>query len=231
MTSSKFCVFCGCHPQGKTKEHIIPKWLIELTGDPGRKAYFGFSKNFDADPKHRKYAFDQFTFLRDESISIDGVHFFGGTMWTNFNGGNAEAMRTAQMQMNDFRLIRKADHSPLLPSDTISLHDHYVQKLLAWFDEDLAGPRVVVSHHAPVINPRTQYMGSPLMPAFNSLDMQAIIEKHQLDLWIYGHTHECDDQAIGKTRIVSNQLGYPNRRGGFECAGFDERGKEIEIKK
>lgn len=121
--------------------------------------------------------------------------------------------------------------SPLLPSDTISFHDQYVQKLLAWFNEDLAGPCVVVSHHAPVINPRTQYMGNTLMPAFNSLDMQAIIEKHQPDLWIYGHTHECDDQAIGKTRIVSNQLGYPNRRGGFECAGFDERGKEIEIKK
>ena len=62
MTSSKFCVFCGCRPQGKTKEHIIPRWLIELTGDPSREAYFGFSKNFDADPKHRKYAFDQFTF-------------------------------------------------------------------------------------------------------------------------------------------------------------------------
>ncbi|HOO82866.1 MAG TPA: hypothetical protein PK513_10230 [Alphaproteobacteria bacterium] len=61
--------------------------------------------------------------------------------------------------------------------------------------------------------------------------MQDIIEKHQPDLWIYGHTHECDDQAIGKTRIISNQLGYPNRHGGFECAGFDERGKEIEIKK
>ncbi len=173
----------------------------------------------------------QVHFLRDESLNIDGVHFFGGTMWTNFNGGNTEAMRTAQMQMNDFRLIRKADHSPFLPSDTISFHDRYVQKLLAWFDEDLAGPRVVVFHHAPVINPRTQYMGSPLVPAFNSLDMQAIIEKHQPDLWIYGHTHECDEQAIGKTRIVSNQLGYPNRRGGFECAGFDERGKEIEIKK
>jgi len=168
-------------------------------------------------------------FLRDESISIDGVHFFGGTMWTHFNAGDLKAMETAHYQMNDFRLIKKSDGSPLLPSDTLQLHDHYVEKMVEWFKADLSGPRIVISHHAPVINPRTQYMGSPLMPAFNSLDMQDIIEKHQPDLWIYGHTHECDDQTIGKTRIISNQLGYPNRRGGFECAGFDEDGKEVEV--
>ena len=145
-------------------------------------------------------------------------------------GRDLQTMETAHYQMNDFRLIRKADSS-FLPSDTLALHERYVEKLLAWFEEYLSGPRVVISHHAPVINPRTQYMGSPLMPAFNSLDMQEIIEQHRPDLWIYGHTHECDDQTLGKTWIVSNQLGYPDRRGGFECAGFDERGMEIEVKK
>ena len=49
------------------------------------------------------------------------------------------------------------------------------------------------------------------MFAFNSLDMTDIIKKHQPDLWVYGHTHECDDQTIGKTRIISNQLGYPDK--------------------
>jgi hypothetical protein len=38
------------------------------------------------------------------------------------------------------------------------------------------------------------------MPAFNSLDMILVIEKYQPALWVYGHTHECDDQMIGKTR-------------------------------
>ena len=133
--------------------------------------------------------------------------------------------------MNDFKLIKKEQGLPLLPSDTIKLHETYVEKLKSWFAQDLSGPRVVISHHAPVINPRSQYLGSPLMPAFNSLDMQDIIEHYQPDLWIYGHTHECDDQTIGKTRIVSNQMGYPNRRGGFECIGFDERGLEVKIER
>lgn len=57
----KFCVFCGKKPQSKTKEHIIPKWLIELTGDPNRKAFFGFDLIPDK-PRMRTYAFDSFSF-------------------------------------------------------------------------------------------------------------------------------------------------------------------------
>ena len=38
------------------------------------------------------------------------------------------------------------------------------------------GKRVVISHHAPVVNPNTQHGNSPYMPAYNSLDMLPIIE-------------------------------------------------------
>ncbi|MEQ1704624.1 MAG: hypothetical protein ABL867_01465 [Rickettsiales bacterium] len=59
--------------------------------------------------------------------------------------------------------------------------------------------------------------------------MVPIIEKYQPALWVYGHTHECDDQMVGRTRIISNQRGYPDRTGGFECAGFDKAGLMVEI--
>jgi hypothetical protein len=50
-------------PQEKTKEHVVPRWLIELTGDPQRSAYFGINKQAlkSTDPK-RSFAFDQFVF-------------------------------------------------------------------------------------------------------------------------------------------------------------------------
>ncbi len=101
--------------------------------------------------------------------------------------------------------------------------------MLNWFGKNLSGPRVVISHNAPVINPNSKYKGGPLTPAFNSLDMVEIIETHQPALWVYGHTHECDDQTIGQTRIISNQLGYPGNFGGFECKDFDEAGLPVEI--
>jgi hypothetical protein len=67
------------------------------------------------------------------------------------------------------------------------------------------------------------------MPAFNSLDIVEIIETHQPALWVDGRTHECDDQTIGQTRIISNQLGYPGNLGRFECKDFDEAGLPVEV--
>ena len=89
--------------------------------------------------------------------------------------------------------------------------------------------RAWLSANAPVINPNSKFKGGPLTPAFNSLDMVEIIETHQPALWVYGHTHECDDQMIGRTRIISNQLGYSGSCGGFECKDFDEAGLPVEV--
>jgi predicted phosphodiesterase len=167
--------------------------------------------------------------LNNSDFVLDDVHFFGGTMWTDFDGSNQNAMRNAWSAMNDFRQILSASGQFLLPSDTVKMHDIFKEKLIAWLEKNHDKKRVVISHHAPVTNPNTKHGNSNLQPAFNSLDMVEIIEKYQPDLWVYGHTHECDDQMIGKTRIVSNQLGYPNNYDGFECEGFNESGCKIEL--
>jgi hypothetical protein len=124
-------------------------------------------------------------------------------------------------------LLRFGERS--LGWDSVALHRNFASKLLSWFIKDLSGPRVVISHTAPVINPNSKFKDSSLRPAFNSLDMMEIIETYQPDLWVYGHTHECDDQMIGKTRIISNQLGYPNNYSGFECKDFDGAGLPVDI--
>lgn len=173
--------------------------------------------------------FPNVTFLQDEAVTLEGVHFFGGTMWTDFSGGNAKAMLEARAQMNDFRLIRQSDDVTLTPEHTVELHKAFTEKLAAWFAEPLSGVRVVITHHAPEVNPNTKYGGSLLMPAFNSLDMIEVIDTHQPALWVYGHTHECDDHQRGNTRIISNQLGYPSGGGGYECRGFDPAGMPITL--
>jgi len=169
-------------------------------------------------------------FLQDEAVTIDGVQFFGGTMWTDFAAASASAMTAARRMMNDFRYIMSPAGRPLLPSETVQLHEIFVNKMLTWFEQDLSGSRLVITHHAPVVNPDTKHGDSPLSPAFNSLDMVEIIKKYQPRLWIYGHTHECDNQLIGKTQIISNQSGYPTRDGGYECEPFDDAGLMVEIK-
>lgn len=55
----KLCVFCGQAPERKTKEHVLPSWLIELTGDPGRVARFGHRK--EKGLPERQFSFSAFT--------------------------------------------------------------------------------------------------------------------------------------------------------------------------
>lgn len=167
--------------------------------------------------------------LQNESITIGDIHFFGGTMWTDFCGNNNQMMVSAKQQMNDYRFIMKTNKQILQPYDTIDFHEIFKKKLLKWLNKSLNGPRVIITHHAPVINPNTRYKNSILEGAFNSSDMFTIIEKYQPRLWVYGHTHECDDHMIGKTQIISNQLGYYRYNGNYECMNFDPLGIPIDL--
>jgi hypothetical protein len=36
LTDKRLCVFCGKTPNTKTREHVVPHWLLETTGDPNR---------------------------------------------------------------------------------------------------------------------------------------------------------------------------------------------------
>lgn len=168
--------------------------------------------------------------LLDEPTTIDGVNFFGGTMWTDFNRVSNRAMVAAEEGMSDYRLIVNPDGSPFRPEDSIQLHEEFHGKLREWFNTpNNGGPRVVVTHHAPCMNPNTAYRGSPIWPAFNSLDMIPIMEEYCPDLWIYGHTHENDVRRFVHTQIVSNQRGYPRPDGSNECRNFREDGVPTEL--
>ena len=41
MNNKKFCVFCGKIPDKKNREHVLPQWLLKMTGDPKRVVDFG----------------------------------------------------------------------------------------------------------------------------------------------------------------------------------------------
>lgn len=194
-------------------EYYTKKPMLE-----GEERFFDFIKTHQPN----------IAWLYNDSLTISNAEFFGGTMWTNF-AHSPLAIMTAKQQMNDYRWIYKSKTRRLQPEDTIKFHNEFNQKLISWLEENKDKKRVVITHHAPCRNPNSKFKGSALEPAFNSLEMVAIIEKYQPELWIYGHTHECDDQIIGKTRIVSNQFGYAGRLGNPECEGFDPNRILIEI--
>lgn len=87
VSSKANCVFCGRKPEKKSREHIIPQWLIKKTGDPKRQAFFGMpicdrdeegvytkinAPNSDnVDTKARVFSFDNFTFPACEKCNGD----------------------------------------------------------------------------------------------------------------------------------------------------------------
>lgn len=38
---AQFCVFCGNKPEGKNAEHVLPQWLMAMTGKKSRPCYMG----------------------------------------------------------------------------------------------------------------------------------------------------------------------------------------------
>src|ERR1700722_3647425 len=66
--NQKHCIFCGKKPKNKNKEHVLPRWLLKLTGDPNRNVYLGRDWSKPTIPK-REYSFNNFTFPACEACN------------------------------------------------------------------------------------------------------------------------------------------------------------------
>ena len=74
--------------------------------------------------------------------------------------------------------------------------------------ESTAKHKVVITHHVPSFQlSAPEFEGSTLNGAF-TVELEDYIKDCGIDYWIYGHSHRNIEKTIGKTRCVSNQLGY-----------------------
>jgi hypothetical protein len=161
-------------------DQILRKWKKPVLYVTGNHEYYTRRPMSEEDNRFKAWLKAKHPHVKLlQEVRIGGVNFFGGTMWTDFNGGDLRAMETASSQMNDYRLIYNPGETPFTPADSIALHKNFASKLLNWFGKSLRGSRVVISHNAPVINPNSKYKGGPLTPAFDSLDMVEIIQTHR----------------------------------------------------
>jgi predicted phosphodiesterase len=148
--------------------------------------------------------------LQNDTVTVDGVTFIGATLWTDFDlFGDAEyAMMAAGESMNDYRKIRLRNYElRLRPKDTLKRHMESRDFIARELRKSKVGPRVVVTHMGPHPDAARRGFERDISSAAYTSDCSDLMAMG-VDLWIYGHTHETRDIAVGGTRLVTNQKGY-----------------------
>ena len=69
---NKFCIFCGNKPDQKTKEHIIPQWLIKMTDHKERKTVFGIRDKGQINFPWMQYTFPSCKVCNENYSDLEG---------------------------------------------------------------------------------------------------------------------------------------------------------------
>lgn len=157
--------------------------------------------------------------LDDNLIEIEGVRFFGTTLWTDLAGRNEDALERIRRGMGEYffaKMRRAIDDgeiaiTKLLPADTLAAHDRAVNALRR-LSANPDRPTVVVSHHAPSVkglNPL--HMGNGLDGAFASELDDVIACMTNTPFWVHGHTHIRKKYRIGNTTVLANCRGLDGK--------------------
>lgn len=172
------------------------------------------------------------TVLDNQVIDIEGVLFFGATLWTNL-GDRTEAEITALRKgMGEYFFVKTRTDAPDQPLAKVTPKDTHRAHETAWAslrEAVTAEPRrqtVVITHHAPSrlgLNPR--FTGNGLDPAYASNLDEEIATFENVPVWVHGHTHIARTYRVGNTVMRSNALGFAAKGGaapGFSVkAHFD----------
>ena len=171
---------------------------------PGNHEYYYFDITQKSGCINEKIR-DNVFLVNNISVKHENLKFIFTTLWTNINPAN---QWTIQRSMSDFQVIKYKEEL-FTPFHYNQLH----QESLKFLKQELkkAGPekKVVVSHHVPTfLNYPEIYKGDVLNEGFG-VELFDLIEKSKINYWIFGHHHQnIDGFTIGKTKLVTNQLGY-----------------------
>jgi hypothetical protein len=187
----------------------------------GNHEFYGASVNESLDAAE---AFGpEVYFLENRTVEIGGVHFVGGTLWSDFHlfGLNPEvAMSYAAHDMNDYKKIKfsKTPYVKFKPTHSFRMHVETREFIASELRKRRGQKVVVVTHHAP--SPRSiacGYRTDPISASYAS-DLEELIFETAPALWVHGHVHHRNDYMLDVCRVVSNPRGYPGEHTGFDPA-------------
>jgi len=167
---------------------------------------------------------DNVVILDNSYVQIDGILFWGATMWTDHDRGNPVVRQVCQGAMSDYRVIK---HDPAVVQYGAG-GPYYTNKFTAAQSEAIHGisrtslqdflqlyssrKTVVMTHHAPhyesISAEYRSHVHGHVNHAYYSDFSDVMANNPQIALWAHGHVHCMNDYEIGSCRVVSNPRGY-----------------------
>lgn len=171
---------------------------------PGNHEYYGFDLATKCRVLNEKIRSNVFL-VNNTSVIGENVKMIFSTLWSKISPANEWQI---ERNMNDFHVIKNGKHR-----FTVERYNELHAESLSFLENELTTEtglkKVATTHHVPTrLNYPEQYKGSVLNEAF-AVELFELVEKTTPDVWIYGHSHSnTPDFEIGKTRMLTNQLGY-----------------------
>jgi predicted phosphohydrolase len=152
--------------------------------------------------------------VNNQTIQTNKARLIFSTLWSAIS---PDAAFFIQRRMADFSAINFGERV-FTPDDYNTLHGqckNFIEHELA-IKADTA--TMVITHHVPTfLQYPAKYKRDVLNEAF-ATELHTLIEQSGIDYWLYGHHHfNTPAFNIGKTKLITNQLGYIKFR---ENAGF-----------
>lgn len=151
--------------------------------------------------------------LNNTFVVIDGMIYFGGTMWTDYNKQDP-LTKMSYNKMNDYRKIRTDNYLRRFNVNIghgLHLRFKIALKNLLEHPSYAGMPICVISHHAPcTLSIADRYLGERIMNGFYVSDLSdLILDNPRIIQWHHGHLHNKSDYMLGSCRIICNPIGYP----------------------
>ncbi len=139
------------------------------------------------------------------SVVRNNIRFIFSTLWSSINPANQWKI---ERSISDFQVI-KFKHDRLSADRFNQLHQECLEFITAELQTKTSSKSVVITHHVPTfMSYPEKYKGDVLNDAF-AVELFDLIETSGPDAWVFGHHHSnAPDFTIGKTQMLTNQLGY-----------------------
>lgn len=181
----------------------------------GNHEFYGYSLN-EVREFWKSVELENFYFLDNSSVVIDGIRFIGATLWTDFDNENYLVLMRARVISDYNKILNNSKDDYITPNAILrefKISKQFIENELAIDDGNIP---VLITHHLPSFQCIDERYSGDLNNAYFASNLDNLIAYSKVSVVIHGHTHVKVDKTINGKRFLSNPRGYSNENPEFD---------------